>query len=192
MKRQNFLLFFSLPFLGLVVLFFVFSSLNRLFIQNRVEALVEEQLQATSDILKTHLSHLLDESPAAESIFPLYSGEEDIYFMALLDEERNVLGWSSRFEGYLPLSLRDTESQRSWILESPAGPILNLFSPFPGPEGNAYFLYLGYSLNSLDIMLARSRRFFWIPTPNKITKTIQKNRLDLASMMSRLLREYPR
>lgn len=162
MKRQNFLLFFSLPFLGLVVLFFVSSSLNRLFIQNRVEALVEEQLQATSDILKTHLAHLLDESPAGESIFPLYSGEEDIYFMALLDEERNILGWSSRFEGYLPLSLRDAESQRSWILESPAGPILNLFSPFPGPEGNAYFLYLGYSLNSLDIMLARSRRFFWI------------------------------
>jgi signal transduction histidine kinase len=161
-KRQNVLLFFSLPFLGLVLLFFVFSSLNRLFIQDRVEALVEEQLQATSDILKTHLAYLLAEKSAADSIFPLNSAEEDIYFMALLDAERNVLGWSSRFEGYLPLSLRDAESQRSWILDSPAGPILNLFSPFTGPEGKAYFLYLGYSLNSLDTMLGRSRRFFWI------------------------------
>ncbi len=162
MKRQSFLLFFSLPFLGLVILFFVFSGLNRLFIQDRVEALVEEQLQATSDILKTHLAHLLAESSTADSTFPLYSGEEDIYFMALLDEERNVLGWSSRFEGYLPLSLRDAATQRSWILDSPAGPILNLFSPFPGPEGKAYYLYLGYSLHSLETMLNRSRRFFWI------------------------------
>jgi signal transduction histidine kinase len=162
LKRQGPFLVFSLPFLGLLVLFLVSSHLNRYTIRNRVENLVEEQLQATSEILSSHVSHLLSEGASADEIFPLYSGEENIYFMALLDGERNILGWSSRFEGYLPLSLKETEILRSWILESPVGLILNHFSSFSGPDGETYYIYLGYSLSSLETMLSRSRETFWI------------------------------
>ena len=119
-QRRPFLVFLS-SFLGLIVLFLVSSHLNRAAIRSRVEALVEEQLQATSDILGSQVSRLLAEGLPSDQIFPLYAGEENIYFMALLDGERNVLGWSSRFEGYLPLSLKDTGAQRSWVLESPVG-----------------------------------------------------------------------
>lgn len=162
MEKRNLLLFVSLPILCLIALFFVFSNLNRLSLKNRVEALVEEQLQATSDILITHVAELLAQATPPETIFPLYAGEENIYFMALLDADKNILGWSSRFEGYLPLSLKETEARRSWTLNSPVGRILNLFSSFPGPDGEDYFLYLGYSLNSLEEMLSRSRRSFWV------------------------------
>jgi len=160
LKRQSPV--FLLPFLGLVALFLVSSHLNRYTIRNRVENLVEEQLQATSEILNNHVSHLLSEDTPAEEIFPLYIGEESIYFMALLDGERNILGWSSRFEGYLPLSLKETETRRSWVLESPVGRILNHFSSFSGPAGETYYLYLGYSLSSLETMLSQSRKTFWI------------------------------
>lgn len=162
MRRRGPFLVFSLPFLGLLVLFLVSSHVNRYTIRNRVEDLVEEQLQATSEILSSHVSHLLSEGASADEIFPLYSGEENIYFMALLDGERNILGWSSRFEGYLPLSLKDVELRRSWILDSPVGLILNHFSSFSGPDGKTYYIYLGYSLSSLETMLSRSRETFWI------------------------------
>ena len=162
MEKRNLLLFISLPILGVIVLFFIFSNVNRLSIKNHVEALVEEQLQATSDILTTHVAELLAQAHPPETIFPLYAGEENIYFMALLDGDKNILGWSSRFEGYLPLSLKEAEARRSWTLDSPVGRILNLFSAFPGPGGEAYYLYLGYSLNSLEEMLSRSRRSFWV------------------------------
>ncbi|MFA9454345.1 MAG: PAS domain-containing sensor histidine kinase [Candidatus Aminicenantaceae bacterium] len=162
MKRKSPFFFVLFPFLGLVVLFLVSSHLNRTTIRNRVEDLVEEQLQATSEILKNHVSHLLSGDTPAGAIFPLMSDEESIYFMALLDGDRNILGWSSRFEGYLPLSLKDTEIRRSWVLDSPIGLILNHFSSFSGPEGETYYLYLGYSLSSLETMLSRSRETFWI------------------------------
>ncbi len=152
----------SLPILGLLALFFVFSNLNRLSIKNRVEALVEEQLQTTSDVLTTHIAELLAQAAPPETIFPLYAGEESIHFMALLDDDKRILGWSSRFEGYLPLSLKELEARRSWTLDSPVGRIFNLFSSFPGPAGENYYLYLGYSLNSLEEMLSRSRRSFWL------------------------------
>lgn len=162
MKRQRLLWFFSLPFLGLVVLFFGFSTFNRYSFQSRVEALVEEQLQATADILKTQMAHQLSEGISPENIVPLYAGEENIYFMALLDSRRNVLGWSSRFEGYLPLSLTAAESRGVWTLDSPAGKILNLFSAFRDGGGRTFFLYLGYSLSGLEDMMSRSRRSFWV------------------------------
>ena len=162
MRRPGPFLVFSLPFLGLLVLFLVSSHVNRLTIRNRVEYLVEEQLQATSEILSSHVSHLLSEGSSADAIFPLYSGEESIYFMALLDGERNILGWSSRFEGYLPLSLKEAEARSSWVLESPVGLILNHFSSFSGPDGQTYHIYLGYSLSGLETMLSRSRETFWI------------------------------
>ncbi len=162
MKKHNLLLFVSLPILGLLTLFFVFSNFNRLSIKRRVESLVGEQLQITSDILTTHIAELLAQAAPPETIFPLYAGEDNIHFMALLDANKNILGWSSRFEGYLPLSLKEFEARRTWTLDSPVGRIFNLLSSFPGPAGENYYLYLGYSLNSLEEMLSRSRRSFWI------------------------------
>lgn len=163
MRSKNFLLFFSLPFIGLIVIFFVLSSLNRAYIKNKTEDLVKEQLQATAEILKVNLSYFLRENYSADEIFESYSKKENIYYMALLNEKKEILSWSSQFEGYLPLSLQSIKDEESWIIDSPAGKIFNYFSPFSAQEGKTYFLYLGYSLKSLEEMVVYSRRnFFFI------------------------------
>lgn len=163
MRSKNFLLFFSLPFIGLIVIFFVLSSLNRAYIKNKTEDLVKEQLQATAEILKVNISYFLRENYPADEIFESYSKKENIYYMALLNEKKEILSWSSQFEGYLPLSLQSIKDEESWIIDSPAGKIFNYFSPFSAQEGKAYFLYLGYSLKSLEEMIVYSRRnFFFI------------------------------
>ena len=160
MKGRNFLLFFYLPFLGILIIFFVFSSLNRTTIKKRTEDLVKEQLQAAAGILKVNISHFLKENYSVDEIFESYSGVEDIYYIALLDENKRILGWSSRFEGYLPLSLQAIGDEESWIIDSPAGKIFNFFSPFSSEEGKSYFLYIGYSLGNLEEMILYSRRSF--------------------------------
>ena len=163
MRSKNFLLFFSLPFIGIIVIFFVLSSLNRAYIKNKTEDLVKEQLQATAEILKVNISYFLGENYSADEIFESYSRKENIYYMALLNEKKEILSWSSQFEGYLPLSLQSIKDEESWIIDSPAGKIFNYFSPFSAQEGKAYFLYLGYSLKSLEEMIVYSRRnFFFI------------------------------
>lgn len=162
MKGRNFLLFFYLPFLGILIIFFVFSSLNRVTIKKRTEDLVKEQLQAAAGILKVNISHFLKENYSVDEIFESYSGEEDIYYIALLDENKRILGWSSRFEGYLPLSLHAIGDEESWIIDSPAGKIFNFFSSFSSAEGKSYFLYIGYSLGNLEEMILYSRRSFFL------------------------------
>jgi len=163
LRSKNFLLFFSLPFIGIIVIFFVLSSLNRTYIKNKTEDLVKEQLQATAEILKVNISYFLRENYSADEIFESYSRKENIYYMALLNEKKEILSWSSQFEGYLPLSLQSIKDEESWIIDSPAGKIFNYFSPFSPQEGKAYFLYLGYSLKSLEEMIVYSRRnFFFI------------------------------
>lgn len=162
MRSKNFLLFFSLPFIGMIVIFFVLSSLNRAYIKNKTEELVKEQLQATAEILKVNISHFLRENYSADEIFESYSRKENIYYMALLNEKKEVLSWSSQFEGYLPLSLQSIKDEESWIIDSPAGKIFNYFSSFSAQEGEAYFLYLGYSLESLEEMVVYSRRNFFL------------------------------
>lgn len=146
---------------GFVVIFFAFSSLNRNYIKKKVEGLVEEQLRATSEILKVNFSHLLGENYEADKVFDLYANEENIYYMALFNENREILSWKSRFEGYLPISKESMQMQGSWIIDSPAGKIFNSFSSFTLPEGETYYLYLGYSLNDLQEMMAHSRRNFY-------------------------------
>ncbi len=160
MKGRNFLLFFYLPFLGILVIFFVFSSLNRATIKDKTEDLVNEQLKAAAEILKVNISHLLKEDYSADEIFESYSGKEDIYYIALLDESKRTLGWSSRYEGYLPISLSAVGDEETWIIDSPAGRIFNFFSPFSPEEGKSYFLYIGYSLGNLEEMILYSRRNF--------------------------------
>jgi signal transduction histidine kinase len=162
LKSRNFLLFFYLPFLGILIIFFVFSSLNRSTIKKKTEDLVKEQLQAAAGILQVNISHYLKENYSVEEIFESYSGEEDIYYIALLDENKRILGWSSRFEGYLPISLQAIGEEESWVIDSPAGKIFNFFSPFSSEEGKSYFLYVGYSLGNLEEMIIYSRRSFFL------------------------------
>ncbi len=162
MRSRNFLLFFYLPFLGILIIFFVLSAVNRAYIKDKTENLVREQLQAAAEILKINISHFLHENYSVAEIFDSYSGKEDIYYIALLDEDKNVLGWSSRFEGYLPLSLQGVEGEESWIIDSPAGKIFNFFSPFSPDEGKNCYLYIGYSLENLQEMIAYSRRNFFL------------------------------
>ena len=162
MKKSNFFLFFYLPLLGILVIFFFLSSINRSTIRNKVEELVQEQLQATAEILKVNMSHLLDESYPASEILSPYRDERNIYFMALMDENRNILDWRSQFEGYLPISQKQAGHKDSWIIDSPVGKIYNVFSSFTTPDGKTYFLYLGYSLSNLQEMIGQSRRTFFI------------------------------
>jgi signal transduction histidine kinase len=162
LRSKNFLLFFTLPFIGIIVIFFVLSSLNRAYIKNKTEDLVKEQLEAAAEILKVNISHFLIENYSAGQIFESYAGKENIYYMALLNEKKEVLSWSSQFEGYLPLSLQSIKDEESWIIDSPAGKIFNYFSPFSVQEGKEYFLYLGYSLESLEEMVVYSRRNFFL------------------------------
>ncbi len=148
--------------MGFVVIFFAFSSLNRNYIKKKVEGLVEEQLRASAEILKVNFSHLLSEDYNAEKVFDLYSDEENIYYIALFNEGREILGWKSQFEGYLPISMESMQSQSSWIIDSPAGKIFNSFSSFTLPNGEIYYLYMGYSLIALQEMMAHSRRNFYL------------------------------
>ena len=162
MKKKNFLLFFYLPLAGMLAIFFVFSSINRKYIKNNVEDSVKEQLYATAEILKVNISYFLKENFTSDDIFEPYSDEKNIYFMALIDDQKRILGWSSRFEGYLPLSSHNIEEKNSWVLDSPVGKIFNIVIPFKPENEQTFFLYLGYSLRSLEAMMAHSRRSFFV------------------------------
>ena len=162
LKKKDLFLFFFVPLLGIIIIFFFLSSINRAYIKSKVEDLVKEQLQATAEILKVNISHFLSENYSSEEIFRFYSGEENIYYMALLDDQKKILGWHSRFEGYLPLSQKDIGERESWTIDSPAGKIFNIFTPFQATDSNTYHIYLGYSLESLEEMIIHSRRNFFI------------------------------
>jgi signal transduction histidine kinase len=162
LKKKNYLLFFYLPVVGFIVIFFAFSSLNRNYIKKKVEGLVGEQLRASAEILMVNFSHFLVEGYEVERVFDLYSDEENIYYIALFDESREILGWKSQFEGYLPISMEYMQTQDSWIIDSPAGKIFNSFSSFTLSTGENYYLYMGYSLRDLQEMMAHSRRNFYL------------------------------
>ena len=160
MKRTNFFLFFVLPFGGLAVIFFLFSWLNRDYVERKVEDLAGEQLRATSEILRVHAAHLLADNVDPGRIIALSAGEESIYYLALLDDRRDILSWSSRYEGYLPLSSRDVDRTQPWIIASPVGRIFNIISPVTAAGGRTYYLYLGYALTGLDGLIIRTNRNF--------------------------------
>lgn len=158
MKRRNVFLFFVLPFLGVFVFFSLASFLGQADLKRRTEVLVRDQLLATADILRVTVSHLLDEgTPPDETLDSVLSGE-DIYFMALLDAEKNVLAWNSRYEGYLPISLREARDEESGIIDSPAGKIFSELSALATKDGRRFHLYLGYALSGMEEMIALSRR----------------------------------
>ncbi|MDW7761213.1 MAG: HAMP domain-containing sensor histidine kinase [Acidobacteriota bacterium] len=158
MRRFNFPLFFGLPFAGLIVLLFIFSFLNRSYVQTKTRDLVREQLQATVEILTAGVARLLDEGQAPDVVLGLSAGREQIYYLALLDGEDNILSWKSVYEGYLPLTRRDASRTEPWIIPSPAGSILNFLAPVAVADGRSFRLYLGYSLSDWEEMIARSNR----------------------------------
>ena len=158
MKRRNAFLFFVLPFLGVLAFFALASVLQQADLKKRTEGLVREQLAATAGILRTTVAHFLDEGRPPEAILDAVLSEKDIYFVALLDAEKNVLAWNSRYEGYLPLSLREAREGQSGIIDSPAGKIFSALSAVAPAGGPGYFLYLGYALTGMEDMIARSRR----------------------------------
>jgi signal transduction histidine kinase len=158
LKRRGLLLFFLLPFLGIFVIFLTASILNRAEIRKRTESLVRAQLEATASILGVNIAHHIGEGLDPGAILGLFAPEEDIYFMALLDGKKNVLAWSSQFEGYLPLSLNDATPGESQIIDSPVGRIFSTFTAVSPGDGRTFTLYLGYALSSMEEMLARSRR----------------------------------
>lgn len=158
MPRREFLAFFILPAAGILVLFFVQATLNRGFVRSQTEALVREQLQASAQFLGNELERRLKEGLPPQAALDRYAGETDIYFSALVDEAGNVLGWDSQFEGYLPIAGRPAANPESWTIDSPAGKILNVVRTISAGNGRTVSLYLGYSLQRLDEMLAYSRR----------------------------------
>lgn len=155
-------MFFYLPFLGFIVLFLVFFSVNRSLIRERVEHLVEDQLRTQAEILKGDILRALESEIDPQEIFDLYDQTETIHFMALLDDTLTPIDWETRFEGYLPLASQENQERDSWIIDSPVGKIFNLLSPIQTGQGRDYYLYLGYSLQNLENMLAQSRRMLWI------------------------------
>ena len=158
MKRRNVFLFFVLPFLGVFIFFSLASFLGQADLKKRTEILVRDQLLATADILRVTVSHLLDEgTPPDETLESALSGK-DLYFMALLDADRNILAWNSRYEGYLPLSLREARPGESGIIDSPAGKIFSELSTLTIKDGRRFHLYLGYAMSGMEEMIALSRR----------------------------------
>ncbi|MGB9906761.1 MAG: sensor histidine kinase [Candidatus Saccharicenans sp.] len=162
MRKTELWVFFLLPYLLVLGLFSLVSHFNRQAIQAGVETLAKEQLQATATILKANIKGLLDRQDSPAHILERFAGLEDIYFIALLDEQERILDWHSKFEGYLPFSRRDRPAAEFWVVDSPIGSVFNHYSSLEAADGRRFYLYLGYSLQGLDRLLARSQKNFWL------------------------------
>ncbi|MCK7500502.1 MAG: hypothetical protein MZW92_67360, partial [Comamonadaceae bacterium] len=158
LKRRSVLLFFVLPFLGVFVFFTLSSVLSQADLKRRTETLVRDQLAATAGILRTTVARYLDEGAAPGAVLDTLFAEEQLYFVALLDESRNVLAWNSRFEGYLPISLTEVRDEVTGIIDSPAGKIFSELKLLTTGDGRRFYLYLGYALTGMEEMIASSRR----------------------------------
>jgi len=158
LKRRNVFLFFVLPFLGVFVFFSLAAFLQHRSFRLRTEGLVRGQLEATAGILTAAVSRFLDEGVAPETVLDTILADEEVYFVALLDADRGVLAWNSRFEGYLPISLSDARDEGPGIIDSPAGRIFSELAPLATRDGRRFHLYLGYALTGMEATIARSRR----------------------------------
>lgn len=162
MRKSEFWVFFLLPYFLVIGLFTFISHLNRQTVQREVESLAKEQLQATAMILKSSIKEFIDNHGSPEGALDRFSELEDVYFVALLDEEERIIDWHSRFEGYLPFSRQNRPASEFWVIDSPAGSVFNHYSSFETADGQIFHLYLGYSLSGLDHLLARSRKNFYL------------------------------
>jgi signal transduction histidine kinase len=158
LKRKGVWLSFLVPFVGLTAFFAVSSFLNQRALGRRTETLVRGQLEATADILQAAAGHLLEEGFAAADIIRIISERQSVYFLALLDRDRNVLAWDSSYEGYLPLSAENTFAGRPAVIDSPVGRVFSVFREIATADGNRRYLFLGYGLAPMDGMLAAARR----------------------------------
>jgi signal transduction histidine kinase len=158
LRRRNVFLFFVLPFLGLFVFFSLAAFLQHRSLKLRTESLVRGQLGATAGILSSAVSRFLDEGVPPETVLDTILVDEEVYFVALLDAERSVLAWNSRFEGYLPISVSEVRDGEPGIIDSPAGRIFSDLTPLATSDGRRFHLYLGYALTGMEEMIARSRR----------------------------------
>jgi signal transduction histidine kinase len=158
LNRRNVFLFFVLPFVGVFVFFSLAAFLQHRGLKVRTESLVRGQLGATAGILSAAVSRFLDEGLAPEAVLDTILAGEEVYFVALLDADRNVLAWNSRFEGYLPLSLAEAGDKTAGIIDSPAGKIFSDLTGLRTADGRRYYLYLGYALRGMEDMIALSRR----------------------------------
>lgn len=162
MRKSEPWVFFLLPYFLVLGLFSLVSYFNRQAIQAGVETLAKEQLQATATILKANIRELLEHQDSPTRILDRFAGLEDIYFIALLDENERILDWHSKFEGYLPFSRRNRPAAEFWVVDSPIGSVFNHYSSLETADGRRFNLYLGYSLQGLDRLLARSWKNFWL------------------------------
>ncbi|MFC2156382.1 sensor histidine kinase [Acidobacteriota bacterium] len=162
MKSRNVLFFFVLPFCGIIIMFAVVSSVTRNYVKNNVEALIRDQLTATSEILRGNISHLLEEGYKTDRILELSTEERGIYYIALFDKNYNVIDFRSRFEGYLPVSQTNLARGGSWIIDSPAGRIFNILTPLKTERIEVFYLYLGYSMKELEDLFIYSRKNYLI------------------------------
>ncbi|MGB9835451.1 MAG: sensor histidine kinase [Candidatus Saccharicenans sp.] len=162
MRKSEIWLFFLLPYFLVLGLFALMSHLNRQAIQHGVESLAKEQLQATATILKSNIKEFIETHGSPAGALDKFSELEDVYFVALLDKDEKIIDWHSRFEGYLPFSRRERPSAEFWVTESPVGSVFNHYSSFETGTGQVYHLYLGYSLERLDRLLARSQKNFYL------------------------------
>ncbi|MBC7349650.1 MAG: HAMP domain-containing histidine kinase [Candidatus Aminicenantes bacterium] len=162
MRKSELWVFFLVPYLLVLGLFSLVSHFNRQAIQAGVEALAKEQLQATATILKANIKELLGRQDSPAHILDQFAGLEDIYFIALLDENERILDWHSKFEGYLPFSRRQRPAAEFWVVDSPIGSVFNHYSSLETADGRRFHLYLGYSLQGLDRLLVRSQKNFWL------------------------------
>jgi len=158
LKRRNVFLFFVLPLLGVFVFFSLSAFLQHRDLKRRTESLVRGQLAATARTLATAVSRFLDEGVAPEAVLDTILADEEVYFVALLDADRDILAWNSRFEGYLPISLTEAGGGGPGIIDSPAGRIFSELTPLSTGDGRQFTLYLGYALTGMEAMIARSGR----------------------------------
>ncbi len=158
MNRRSAVLFFVLPFLGVFVFLSLATYLQHRDLKARTGALVRSQLAATAAILGRSVSRSLDGGASPAAALDEVLAEEEVYFVALLGEGREVLAWNSRFEGYLPLSLQGGDGRGPEVIESPAGQIFSERVDVRTADGRRFGLFLGYAMTGMEEMVARSGR----------------------------------
>lgn len=158
MNRRSAVLFFVLPFLGVLVFLSLATYLQQRDLKARTEALVRSQLAATAGIIGQSVSRSLDGGASPAAALDEVLAEGQIYFVALLGEDREVLAWNSRFEGYLPLSRQAGGAGGPEIIGSPAGKIFSERVDVKTADGRRFGLFLGYAMTGMEEMVARSGR----------------------------------
>ncbi|MEW6457325.1 MAG: HAMP domain-containing sensor histidine kinase [Acidobacteriota bacterium] len=95
---------------------------------------------------RVDFQHLLD----------LLTEAGDLIYMALLNKKGNVLLWSSKYEGYLPIEKNVESLKKFEFVESPIGKIVQVKVPFFDEKNNQLYLIFGYAHSILKTIYRRS------------------------------------